>query len=196
MFRKPDKPQLARAILDHLKDTGKILNESIPHTEHYVLDGGTLLHRVPWKNESTYGAIAKSYASFTIRHYGKATVVLDGYNGGPSFKDITHHRRLGQKVHPVVSFSAKTELAGKREDFLSRNSNKQGLIDLISCELKKGGCQVINSPGDADVDIAKAAVEASHHHSTTLIGEDTDPLILLLYYVQSEGKDLCFRSDK
>ena len=50
-------------------------------------------------------------------------------------------------------------LLGKRGDFLSRNSNKQGLIDLISGELKKGGCQVINSPGDADVDIAKAAVK-------------------------------------
>ena len=44
VFQKPDKPQLARAISDHLKDAGEIPNESIPHTEHYVLDGGSLLH--------------------------------------------------------------------------------------------------------------------------------------------------------
>ena len=66
---------------------------------------------------------------------------------------------------------------------MSRDSNKQGLIDLISGELRiSRGCLVISSPGDADVDIAKAAVGASltHHHNTTLIGEDTDLLILLL----------------
>jgi len=38
---------------------------------------------------------------------------------------------------------------------------------------------------DADVDIVKAAVEASCLHTTTLIG-DTDFLVLLLYYAQGD----------
>jgi len=46
-----------------------------------------------------------------------ATVVFDGYTVGPSIKDNTHQRRVGQKVHPVVSFTAQTEFAGKKEDF-------------------------------------------------------------------------------
>ena len=54
----------------------------------------------------------------------------------------------------------------------------------------------MNSPGDADEDIGKAAVEACRFHSTTLIGEDTDLLILLLYYVKPNRKDLYFRYDK
>ena len=125
-----------------------------------------------------------------------ATVVFDGYNGGPSIKHNTHQRRLGQKVHPVVSFTAETLFSGRKEEFLSRDINKQALIDLISGKLEERGCVVINSPGNADIDITKAAVEASQFHTTTLIGEDTDLLILLLHYAQTDSRDLYFRSDK
>ena len=41
-----------------------------------------------------------------------------------------------------------------------------------------------------------AAVDASLLHTTTLIGEDTDLLVLLLYYGQGDSKCLYFRSDK
>ena len=43
---------------------------------------------------------------------------------------------------------------------------------------------------DADVDIAKTAVAAAETKPTTLIGEDTNLLILLLYYCKEEGKSL------
>ena len=134
-------------------------------------------------------------ADFTIRHYGKATIVFDGYSEGPSIKDNTHQRR-GQNTHPIVSFNAKTEFVGKKEDFLSRPCNKQGLIDLVTEELQMKDCKVINASGDADVDIVKAAIKASQHQPTTLIGEDTDLLILLLYYADTNNKGLYFRSDK
>ena len=133
-------------------------------------------------------------ADFTIRHYGKATIVFDGYSEGPSIKDNTHQRR-GQNTHPIVSFNAKTEFVGKK-DFLSRPCNKQGLIDLVTEELQMKDCKVINASGDADVDIVKAAIKASQHQPTTLIGEDTDLLILLLYYADTNNKGLYFRSDK
>ena len=57
---------------------------------------------------------------------------------------------------------------------------------------------MINVPGDADVDIVKTTVDVSHRHSTTLIGKDTDLLILLLHYADTDPdiKDLYFRSDK
>lgn len=135
------------------------------------------------------------YVDFTIRHYGKATVVFDGYSGGPSIKDNTHQRRGKVNTHPIVNFNADTEFSGKREDFLARDSNKQGLIDLISDGLRQKDCTVINAVNDADVDIAKAAVDSSCHHSTTLIGEDTDLLILLLHYASTCMQELYFRSD-
>ena len=39
-------------------------------------------------------------------------------------------------------------------------------------------------------------METSLQHTTTLIGEDTDLLVLLLYYPQGEVMNLYFRSDK
>ena len=45
------------------------------------------------------------------------------------------------------------------------------------------------------MDIAKTAVNSTILHSTTLIGEDTDLLMLLLHYCMSDGKPLYFRSD-
>ena len=68
-------------------------------------------------SEQDYGEIATFYADFAIRHYGPATtVVFDGYEEGPSIKDNTHQRR-GRNMHPVVSFTAETELSGKKEEF-------------------------------------------------------------------------------
>ena len=67
---------------------------------------------------------------------------------------------------------------------------------MISDELRERNCTVVNALGDADVDIVKAAVEASHLHTTTLIGEDTDLIILLLYYVQGDTMALYFKSDR
>ena len=164
--------------------------------EHYVLDGGSLLHRIPWTKGDSYGEIAESYADFTIRHYGLATVVFDGYTRGPSIKDNTHERRTRHKVCPVVIFTAETKFVGKKEDFLSRPTNKQNIIDMISVKMQKKGCHVINSLGDADADIAKVAVKAAHYGVTTVIGEDTDLLVLLLFYANADIKDLYFRSDK
>ena len=85
MFRNPDGLQLAHAITDHLSETSSdILSESIPRTEHYVLVGGSLLHHVPWKKGDKYGTVREVYAAFTIHHYGLATVVFVGCDGGPS----------------------------------------------------------------------------------------------------------------
>ena len=119
---------------------------SIPKTDCYVLDGGSLLHRLPWKKSDSYNAIAESYADFTVRNYGQATVVFDGYGKGPSLTENTHQRR-GKHLHPIVSFTAETEFSGKKEDFLSRDKNKADMIALISTVLTKRGCHVIQSPG-------------------------------------------------
>ena len=38
-------------------------------------------------------ATTDEYAPFTVKHYGKATVVFDGYSVGPSTKDSTHQQK-------------------------------------------------------------------------------------------------------
>ena len=42
-FRKADKPSLAHAIHDHSNQ----VSDEVPITENYVIDGGSLLHRLP-----------------------------------------------------------------------------------------------------------------------------------------------------
>jgi hypothetical protein len=55
------------------------------------------------------------------------------------------------------------------------------MITLISAAFVRKGCQVIQSSGDADVDIVKATVEQSRRCTTTLVVKDTDLLTFLLH---------------
>jgi len=196
IMRKPEKTQLAKAIDEYASSlSDEAVTNEVPQTEKYVLDGGSLMHRVQWTKGSTYGAIADCYVDFTLRNYGMATVVFDGYRDQPSVKDCTHQRRQ-QKNHPKVSFTPATVFTGNKEEFLSQGCNKQGLINMISNKMREKGPTVINAEGDADYDIVQAAIAASENHTTTLVGEDTDLLILLLYHMDSRKKTIYFRSDK
>jgi hypothetical protein len=197
-LRKPDKAHLVEAIRNYVTPTSDdAVLETIPVTDHYVLDGGSLLHRLKWTEGSTYSSIANAYAKFTLDLYGHATVVFGGYSGGPGIKDITHQRRGANKTANKVNISDATKFVGKKEDFLSNVENKQAMIDLIAKCLKQKGCHVIQAEEDADVDIVKAAVSMSGYKSTTLNGEDTDLLILLLYHATlKDSHELYFRSDK
>ena len=64
VFLKADKPQLAEALRDFVSkfSSNAVITDSIPESEHFVLDGGSLLHRLSWKKGITYGEIA----NFTI----------------------------------------------------------------------------------------------------------------------------------
>lgn len=116
---------------------------------------------------TTFGQIAKEYANFTVSHYGKATVIFDGYTAGPTIKDNEDKRRQ-QKVHLIVPFTPSTVfLSGKMDEFLSRDCNKQGFISLIGEELEIMGCKVIHASLDADVDIVKIVIRAANDRVRT-----------------------------
>ena len=195
VLRKPDKAQLQEAIRDYAASTENAVLQTIPHTDHHVLDGDSLLHRLKWTEGNTYNSVADRYASFVISHYGNATVVFDGYCGGPSTKDNMHQRQKSY-VRNKVDISDATKFSRKKEGFLANDINKQAMIKLIGSRFQERGCCVIHDEADADVDIVKAAVTMLSYKSTTLVGEDTDLLILLLYYANDDCKDLYFRSDK
>ncbi|KAG0715131.1 hypothetical protein GWK47_012669 [Chionoecetes opilio] len=195
LLRKPNKAQLMAAMKEQSSDDAVL--KDVPEVEHNVLDGGSLLHRLKWSEGKTYCSIADDYASFTVKHYGKATIVFDGYIGGPNTKDIIHQRRRKNRTSNKVNIAEGTKFVGKKEDFLSNVENKQSLINLISQRMKDRGCNVIQSEGDADVEIVKAAVSMSSNKRTSLIGEDTDLLVLLLHHAStSDGNKLYFYSDK
>ena len=84
--------------------------------------------------------------------------------------------------YPKVDITTDTKFVGKKGDFLQNTSIKQKIIGLITDKLRQSGCAVVQAENDADVDIFKAAVAVASSKSTTVVGEDTDLLVLLLYY--------------
>ena len=99
-------------------------------------------------------------------------------------------------MHPVVSFTAETKLLGKKEEFLSKRHQQADTNPNDKRPTERRDCTVVDAHGDAGVDIVKTAVETSLQHNMTLIREDTDLLVLLLYYTQGEVMNLYFGSDK
>ncbi|KXJ04925.1 hypothetical protein AC249_AIPGENE19089, partial [Exaiptasia diaphana] len=83
----------------------------------------------------------------------------------------------------------------KKEVFLSNPENKKGLIKMLSESLRNKVCKVLQADGDADLLIAKTAVASSETKPTTLVGDDTDLLILLCYYTDLDNYDLVFRPE-
>ena len=84
--------------------------------------------------------------------------------------------------YPKVDITTDTKCVGNIGDFLQNTSIKQKIIGLITDKLRQCGCAVVQAENDADVDIFKAAVAVASSKSTTVVGEDTDLLVLLLYY--------------
>ena len=113
----------------------------LPKNVDYVLDGGALLHRIPWINGSTYRSIIEKNVDHVIKKYGKATIIFDGYVG-TSTKDMTHRRRAKGKKGLTVSFSLDMCLAVSKDNFLCDSQNKRRFIHFLSQNLESAGCKV------------------------------------------------------
>lgn len=72
----------------------------------------------------------------------------------------------------------------KKKEFLSNNDNKQRFIKLFGKGLELAQFDVHNAQGDADVLIVQAAVTATLKQRGVLVEDETDFLILLLYFHQ------------
>ena len=157
---------------------------------HYVVDGGALIHRVIWPHGVTYDAVCAMYVQYVQGRYGNATIVFDGYQG-PSTKGCTHQRRAPTSA-PPVAFDSGMLISLKKKDFLSNQENKQRFINLLAEKLRIAGCTVFQAPGDADLLIVQTAVQVARTHTTVLVGDDTDLLVLLIYHGQMDASDLFF----
>ena len=80
-------------LADYLWSLTEQQSVQLPHKVHYVLDGGSLLHRLTWGRGVTYNQVLQSYVNFVTRNSGKASVIFYGYTSCPSTKDVTHLRR-------------------------------------------------------------------------------------------------------
>lgn len=192
LLREADKPAFADAIwkLSEPHDCSNIIQGNI----QYVLDGGALLHRIPWSHGATYKEICNRYTEYVTRKYKDAIVVFDGYST-TNTKDVTHQRRAKGKTSMTVTFTADMPVTTRKEHFLANKENKQRFIFMLSEELQKKNCETHHAAGDADLLIVLKAIESAATTDTVLVGDDTDLIVLLCYHANLDSNDLFFRPE-
>ncbi|VDI79863.1 Hypothetical predicted protein [Mytilus galloprovincialis] len=86
--------QAAKATLaDAIWNMGDCQAQELPETNIVrVIDGGSLLYRIPWIKGQTFSQICMKYIDHIRKRFSNPAVVMDGYNCS-STKDITHLRR-------------------------------------------------------------------------------------------------------
>lgn len=175
-MRKTDKSSLANT-LDNM-NVNKIQHSQ--QCTSYVLDGGALIHQLPWSSSATFGDIIRQHESYVNKRYGKVTIVFDGYEN-PNIKDMEHRLRMKQSSVEVV-FDKNSPVIVKKNKFLSNSKNKQRFINILGSYFQERGHSVVHAEGDADTLIVKEALNISQEKPVTVVADDTDILILLLYH--------------
>ena len=104
-------------------------------------------------------------------------------------KNMTQQRRAGGKADATVTFAESMKVTLKKEVFLSNPRNKRRFINMLSWCLQQSNCPKYQAKGDADVRIVKTAVEYAQEKYSVLVGEDTDLLVLLRFYIRLDSRD-------
>ena len=80
--------------------------------------------------------------------------------------------------------------------FLANKNNKMQFIALLGNALQEVGHQVKYSQGDADTSIVSTALDiATSGRKVTVVADDTDVLVLLMYHWNDEMADIFFLSE-
>lgn len=146
----------------------------------FVVDGGSLLHKIPWQKKETFEEIFNNYSSYLGNKYGISAIVFDGYENA-STKDMAHLKRSRISGREVL-FTPLMKLTTTKDEFLSCQGNKSRFIKRVGNHLEQKGYEIIHAQGDADLLIVQTAITKSKIKKTVVIGEDTGLLCLLLHY--------------
>ena len=104
-------------------------------------------------------------------------ILLHGYIA-PSVIDATHHNRSNGVVGIKVIFTATLPLQFKKDVFLSNQQNKHNFMNWLSMKLQDNAIKTLNADDDADLLIAKTAVDYSMTGVVHVLSEDNDLLVL------------------
>ena len=80
----------------------------------------------------------------------------------------------------------------RESPFLSNPHNKTELIRILRDTFTRNGIASEQCCGDADVSVAKKAVELALHENVIVVADDTDIMVLLMYHWRPEMKELYF----
>lgn len=149
----------------------------------HVVDGGMLIHRVPWKLMDKFEDIFERYVKYFEYHYSPGTtVVFDGYGfNRDSMKGSERARRTHNKSCPDVQFDPSMSLTVQKDKFLSNVNNKIRFIEYLKQALEKNKISVKQAVDDADVLIVHTALEkySSNGPAVIVVAEDIDILVLI-----------------
>ena len=195
MTRKPDKPSLQKTLVTD-EELNKLDLTSGQNNYSYVVDGGTLLHRLCWLKESNFEKRIQLpimlSSKYERKHYGKCYIVFDGYESA-STKSVEQKRKdkRFQKC-PDVDVKENIIVPFTQETFISKSNNKVQLIEMLSQYLKDDENEVINCSGDADSTICHTALDlaTTGEKKFVLIADDTDIFVMLIYHWKSKMKNI------
>ena len=114
--------------------------------------------------------------------------MFDGYQEELSTKDGAHERRTMDFTRDMVTMS-------KKEDLLSNKDNKQRFIRMLGQRLEHLGCETRHAKGDANVLIVETTVQSAMSCETTLVGDDTDLLVLLYFHVKGDSCEVFIKPE-
>jgi hypothetical protein len=181
---------------DCIWNMGDCSCNTLPSTCIFVLDGGSLLQRLPWSKNATFEAICQSYLDYVTKRYQNVVVVFDVYPNYPTTKDVTHTRRSRGITGPEIHFTENMPCKSRKETFLSNTKNKQNFINLLGRTLSSNGIRVNQAEADADLDIVKTAISFAESQEVVVMGEDTDILILLCHHASLASGNIHYTTEQ
>ena len=185
LMRKPDKASLKRSLLPEKDATSTNITGM-----QYVLDGGALLHRVPWSKGMRFDEIANSYVNYVRRQYGQARIIFYGYEDQMSIKANEHIRRSSKGSSQNINVIPDNNVPCPKDRFLSNNHNKSQLIALLKDEFQARCHTVKVCKDDADAMIVKDALEFAVNDKVVVVADDTDVAIMLLHHCKEDHHDI------
>ena len=120
-------------------------------------------------------------------------VLFDGYEYD-STKDHEHKRRQTGKVSASSVIAENAQVHRDQQALFSNEKNNTNFISLLTTHLRGTGHQVEVSCGDADTLIVSSAIELAWNVQT-VVAEDTDMLIMLVYHWRNCMEDIFIRKE-
>lgn len=162
---------------------------------HFILNGHSLINKIPWQKNETFDAICLKYVKY-VAQYERPTVIFENnYDSTPSVKDEIHLRRTKGIPGRDVLFTGTMLLNCKKELFLSNTSNMQRFINMLGKVLHENDCNVLYSSNTV-AKIAETAMNAANSKETVVVGGDITELVVLCHHFESDGRTIWFQSDE
>ncbi|GBM93250.1 hypothetical protein AVEN_118119-1 [Araneus ventricosus] len=132
-------------------------------SQYVVVDDGHLLHKIVWRQQTTFGAIADRYVQYLNNKYGQDIAVIFNDFPDDDKKSTKNCERLRRAAHfsPDVMFHEETVLQYTKEKLLANECNKKRFIELLKKALQKANNCVQQAVEDADLTIVNTAISVA-----------------------------------